>query len=786
MVHSTPTNSNRNDASEEVIRIDLQRWLGKVLSYWWLFLLSLIIAVGAGKIYLRYVTNLYSARAVLLIKDAGRSGIMSEQNILFADDASSIGSKALDNEIQILKSLTLMEKVVDRMDIEVAYYRKGNIKEAELYLESPFLLESYALNKELEYGFSFFIELDGYDSFLLKFNEEEEGGKRFSFGVPFENAYGKFLIRYNSAVAIIPGAYRMAVSPVEYIAKVYSSKLQVRRIGDQSASSVLELNMLDAVPEKGRDVLNTLIDVYNEEEIKDENKVLSNTLDFIDRRVSNLLTELDSIEGGVENFKSANAIITQDASSSLSFTLDEVRASLQELSNYEIERDILSSLERFLEDDKMAFDLIPANLIAENQVLGGLVNQYNEKVFQRTAMLSTASEINPVRVALEEQISDLRGLIMETIRNLQVDLQIPIKKLENNIQDLRQRMGSIPGVEKRLVEKMRTQTIKENLFLYLLQKREETALSEAITTAKTRTIDRARASKGPVYPQKKLITVSSVFLGLLLPMLFIVIRSFFEVKVDSEDTIKSLTSIPLLGRVAQEKTKNPIVVEKGSRTAINEMFRLLRANLNFANMNKSQQTIMVTSSISGEGKTFMVLNLGIAIALSNKKVVLLGMDLRKPKLGTALDDSKPDRGLSNFLVGECSLEEILKPHQDIDNLFYISSGIIPPNPTELLVSERIDELFRDLKQEFDYILIDTPPMSLVSDALLVRKFVDRTLVIVRQNHTKKSMVKNLEELYQNGELESVNLIFNGIKTGGRYGYLENYQYGYGKGYYTDN
>jgi capsular exopolysaccharide synthesis family protein len=228
------------------------------------------------------------------------------------------------------------------------------------------------------------------------------------------------------------------------------------------------------------------------------------------------------------------------------------------------------------------------------------------------------------------------------------------------------------------------------------------------------------------------------------------------------------------------------VVEKGSRTAINEMFRLLRANLNFANMNKSQQTIMITSSISGEGKTFMVLNLGIAIALSKKKVLLLGMDLRKPKLGDALGDTRSELGLSNYLVGECELNEIIKPYEAVNNLFYISSGVIPPNPTELLVSERIDELFSNLKEAFDYILIDTPPISLVSDALLVRKFVDRTLVIIRQNHTKKSMLKNLEELYQNGELESVNLIFNGIKSGGRYGYMQNYQYGYGKGYYTDN
>lgn len=785
MGNTTDTDKSERSFSQDIILIDLQKWLGKLLSYWWLFLICLTLAYASGKLYLRYATFQYSARAILLIKDAGSSGVISEQGVLLNDQGNFGGSKAMDNEIQILKSLTLMERVVDRLGVEVTYFREGNFKEKELYLESPFLLESYAFNQDLVFGRSFFIELEDYNSFLLKLNEEDETGKRYTFGLPFENEFGNFLISRNTKVAIIPGTYRLTIASIENVAKGYSSKLQVLRIGDQYSSSVLELKIMDRVPEKARDLVNTLIEVYNEAEIEDENKVLRNTLEFIDYRVANLLTELDSIEGGVQNFKSANAIITDDASSSLNFALNEIRSAIQELSNFEIQAEILSSLENFLVNDKMAFDLIPANLIAENPVLADLVGQYNDLILRRSELLPTASQINPARIALENQIISIRSLILETIQNSRKDLQIPMDRLERNIEDLRKNMSDIPGVEKRLVEKMRTQSIKENLFLFLLQKREETALSEAITTAKTRTIDRARASKGPVYPKKNLVLSASMLLGFLIPLMFVILRTLFEVKIDSEDTIKALTTIPLLGRIARKKNPENIVVKPGNRSAINEMFRSLRANLSFLNLKREQQVLLVSSSVPKEGKTFITLNLGITLALSQKKVVILGMDFRKPKLGKYLGEETGQPGITNYLIGQAKLDEVLKPVEENPNLYFIGCGIIPPNPTELLLSPRMEQLFTELKSKFDYILIDSPPLNVVSDALLLRKFTDSLLLIVRHNYTRKGMLKKLEERYQNGELEGAVLIYNDIRYGQKYGYTDSYYYGYNQEYYEE-
>jgi len=772
------------EGSEERILIDFRKILSRMLSAWWLFLLSIIISYGCANLYLRYTTFEYSARAILLIKDAGRSGNISAESILRAEDAVS-GSKAMDNEIQILKSLTLMEKVVERLGLEVAYYRIGNFKETELYKDTPFVLDSFKINSQNIFGVNYFIVLNDYKSFRLKKDKEEEG-TQYYFGVPFKTEQGQFTISLSPSIAVVKGEYRLKVLPLESAARSYKFDLQIQRIGSQSASSVLELSMLNPVAQKASDILNTLIEIYNEEEIKDENQVLANTLDFIDDRVTSLVQELDAVEGGIQRYKSSNDVISDDAASSLNYTLGEIRSSIQTISSYEIQKKLLESLETFLLENKSdtIFNMIPANLIAESPALSGFVNQYNDLVVRHKQIVLTASKKNPSRIALEEQIIDIRSLISSTIQNQKKAIEIPVAKIEDNIKALQTNMENIPVVEKKLTEKMRTQEVKEKLFLYLLQKKEETALSEAVTTAKTRTIDRARISKFPVYPKPRLIKAVSILIGLIIPMFLLLIWSFFETKVEDEEIIKQFTNIPVLGRIGFNKGPENIVVKHGSRSAVNEMFRLLRTNLNFVNHNKPKQTILFTSSISGEGKTFVAINLGITLALSNKKVVLLGLDLRKPKLATYLE-ADLSKGISNYLIGQSSLADIVQHDKDNPNLSFVTSGPIPPNPAELILSGRMEQLLKELSEQFDYILIDTPPIGLVSDALLLRKYVDNILIIVRHKLTRKIMLKNLERMYSNNELENASIVFNGIKQGKKYYGYGGYYYGKNQGYYVE-
>ena len=754
-----------------------------MLSAWWLFLLCGIIAQGAAYMYLRYATFEYSSNAIILIKDAGSSGNVSTQSILLADYGMG-GGKALDNEIQIMKSLSIMEKVVDSLKLNISYFRQGQFKETELYKSTPFLLDSFELAPNNIYGATFFIELKDYETYLLKKNEDDEVGERYKFGEKFTNNKGTFTISRNPVEAIIKGLHRIKIGTVENTAYSYRGKLNIERIGDQRTSSVLSLSIVDRVPQKTADLINTLIGIYNAEEVKDENTILRNTLTFIDNRVRELVKELDAVEGNIQDYKSNNEIIGDDASGSMNYTINEIRMAIKQISDYEIQKSLLASLESFFIQNNGKYDLVPSNLSIESALLVGFVSQYNILISQYKQLALTATDKNPSLIAVKEQIKDSEDLILATIRNLKSDLAIPMIEIEKNIEELKKGMSSVPRIEKRLVEKKRIQAVKEQLFLYLLQKKEETALSEAVATAKTRIIDRARTPLFSIYPKRKLIKSTSALLGLVIPTILVLIMGLFQNKVDSEETIKGLTSMPILGKIPFKKGKANIVAKHGSRSAINEMFRLLRTNLNFINHNKEQQIILMTSSISGEGKTFIAINLGITLALANKKVILLGMDLRKPKMATYLGE-KPTVGITNYLVGQKSIKEIVQQSKENPNLSYISCGPIPPNPAELIMSQKMKDMIQELKKEYDYIIIDAPPIGLVSDALLLRDLVDNILIVIHQNMTRKVMVRHLDNMYQKNELPKASLVFNGVKQGRKYGY-GGYYYGKNQSYYIED
>ena len=772
----------------ESIQIDLRRWFFHFLSYWWLFLLSFAIAIPCGHAYLRYTTYQYSARALLLIKDAGRSGDISEESILLAEGFTG-GRKAMDNEIQILRSLPLIEKVIDTLNANITYHRMGKIKERELYNASPIKVDTFSLPLNRT-SVTFYLQANDQKTFRLKANEEEEGSI-FEYGVPFLSKFGYFSISYVPGQNWSNDLFRISIRPVVSVARQYQSKLRIERVGDQRASSVLDLRMNDPVPQKAEDILNTLIHIYNEEEIKDENKVLRNTIRFIDDRIKKLTHELDSVESNIERFKMNNAIITEDAVSSMNFNLAEIRSAAKELSIYEVQKSLLSSLEDFLLANRETFDYIPSNLISENPVLSSLVSQYNSLLIELDQLAKVASPQNPSRLTLEKRLTDLRELIISNLQKVKKDLTIPVERIKQEIVKLESNMSTVPGMEKNLLAKKRTQSIKENLFLLLLQKREETALSAAVTTASTRVIDHARSSTGPVTPKRKLILMAASLIGLIIPILLILLRKMMETTIQSEETVKSLTNIPILGRITHHKKDEKIVVKTGDRSAINEMFRLLRTNLNYLNPDSDKQVLLITSSVSGEGKSFIAINLAIALSLSNKKVVLLGLDLRKPKMASYLGVDHKTAGISNYLIGKSTINDIVHQFQDNPNFSYISSGPIPPNPAELILSDRMKQLIDELQEDYDYILIDSPPIGLVSDALQLRDYVSNILIVVRHQLTRKVMLKNLEEMYKNKDLENSVIILNDIKRnrssyGYGYGYgYGGYHYGYGQGYYKE-
>jgi len=380
----------------------------------------------------------------------------------------------------------------------------------------------------------------------------------------------------------------------------------------------------------------------------------------------------------------------------------------------------------------------------------------------------------------------MQSNIRLAIETMQENLNNQLVTIQDRIQPLEERIDRVPSNERQLLQIMRQQQIKEQLFLFLLQKREETALSVAAQTADARVLDRP-TRRGRVSPVPMRIYAIACVLGMGLPIGLISLRVLLDNKIRNRDDLEALTQIPFLGSIAQSKKKETIVVKKGSRSAIAEMFRLLRTNLLFNAAGVASKVMLVTSSVSGEGKTFISINLGSSLALSGKKVILVGLDLRKPKLSQYLTGTKEHRGITNYLVGkDIGLDELIQQVPEYDNLFFLPCGPLPPNPAELLMTEKLQQALRDLKDEFDYVILDTSPVGLVTDALLLEDQVDQSIVVARTDFTTHNLVRMLNEVYQDQKLPRMGIVLNGVTAKQGYGYGKSYGYGYGYGYYSDD
>jgi tyrosine-protein kinase Etk/Wzc len=770
--HQSPRQTNTAD-----LKIDIKAWAWKFLSYWWLFLLSLGVLIAVGQAYLRYSTPQYMTSAKLLIKGAGGSSNLSELSILSEGLGLASSGKDLTNEIEILKSRPIVTKVIEKLNANITYFRQGVIRNTELYTDSPIILNNHSLSGDRD-RLTFYVKMGYYQEFEFRIHEDEEGSVH-TFGEEFENEYGRFLISQSATAKLVPGTFQVNIMHPEDVANYYKNALIIEVIGMQRASSILELKLIDQTPIKARDFLNTLIEIYNDAEVDDNTQLLQSTVTFVDDRIAQIAVELDSIEGVIEKFKQENNIITETAASSLDFPLVELRSSIAKTSSLEIERDLLSALQKNLSENPES--LIPTTVLSVAPTLGSLIEEYNSILLNRKRLLKTITPENPIIEQANIELNDLKNLIQTSVYTLQKNLEIPLSQAREEIIKLRKDLTGVPSVEKSLIEKLRMQTIKENLYLFLLQKKEETELSMAISTANTRIIESARSNGGALFPNKKIIRLGSILSGLFLPILIIVLLDLLVTTVESEETIKSLTTIPVIGRIPHYHAKKEFLLQHGERSIRAEMFNLLRTNLNFTAAKNKQQVLVITSSSSGEGKSITAINLGITLSFSAKKIVVVDMDLRKPKIGEYLKSHQAS-GVSNYLIGESNLKDILTEHPDYPNLHYIVSGPIPPNPTELIMSDRTQTMIEELKKDFDYIIIDCPPIGVVTDGLLLRDYLTKMLYVIRHKKTKKESLKILEEQYLQGELVNPNIIINDIdvnrKNSSYGGYTSEYGYGY--------
>lgn len=755
--------------------LDIKALVIRYLRYWYLFVLGAALALTAAHLYLRYSTPVYSVKATILIKDESGTDLASSG--VFSDVALFNASKSFSNEVLIIKSKGLMERVLTELGLQVSYYGEGRIKSPELYGGRSPIKVVIANLDSAGLGKSFVVEVEDNNSFSLV--EGEDKVSTHKFGEQVTKKYGAFTVVADSDIANEKGR-RILVrfNDLRKLANRYSNQVAVKSVNEYA--SVMELSLIDPVPAKGKDIINKLIEVYNRESVNEKNLAVTKTIQFIDDRLVYLTHELTDVEKDVARFMQENRIIDPAASGGLYQNTAHVYN--QQITENEIKLEILSTVEAYLKKDENKYELVPTSLDIADPTLGGLILNFNELQNQRRRLGRSVTENNPILRNVSEQLEILRLNILENIRNIREGLLVVRRNLQASARQFESQMSQVPSMQRELTAIGRQQGIKEGLYLYLLQKREEAALSQAITPSSSRVIDPATASGSPIEPQATNIYLMALLAGLAIPFAGIFLRDMLNDTVQEVRDVEKGTATPILGEIGHNASGNMLVITKESRSSSAELFRLLRANLQFAAGGKENKVILVTSSMSGEGKTFFSLNLAASLVMTGKRVVVLGFDLRKPKLTQGVN--LPNNiGITNYLISDTVLvHDLIQEVPDTSNLAVIGSGPIPPNPAELMLSPKIGSLIDELKTEFDYIILDSSPIGQVADTLALAPYIDSSLYIVRYNYTYKKQLQIIDDLYKSRKLKHPMIVLNDARKNNSYGYSYGYGYGYGNYY----
>lgn len=755
------------DLPEDRKPLETAKILNKYLFHWPLFALSIAIALTAAFIYLRFSDDVYDVKSKILIRDE-KKGEEDEPALkeldLFKD------KKVVENEVEILQSRKLMQQVVHNLDLAVDYYREGMQPNKDLYGNSPVKLQFIKPAILSDKGQVFYITIKN----TARYSIQNEGGKNIEapFGRSMQNSAGIWKIeRAPNFKDYIGRKIKVVVNNPDLVTDDYLSKLKVEP--SNKLTSVIEIGIKDNVPQRGKDILNELIRHYSLLSLEKKNKITERTLSFIDGRLASLAGELSEVEKNVEGYRSSRGLT--DISSESQVFLQNVQSNDKLLNEANVQLNILGEVEQYINSSQYSGNA-PATIGINEPTLVNLINKLTELQLQREKLLAITPEGNPVFKPLNRQISITKASIRENINGIKNSLLATRNKLHTFNAGFENSIKKIPGQERQLLDIKRQQNIKENLYVYLLQKREEVALSYASTIAESQTVDQAYAGI-PVWPKKKFVYITAFLLGIVLPAGLIYGRDRLNNRVSSRSEIEATTSVPIINEVMFEQGKSSIVVSDKDTYAIGEQFRALRTNLHYLHSKKENGRVtLLTSSIPNEGKSFVTNNLGMALASAGRKTIILELDLRKPQILKNLNIPAGTAGLSNYLKGQAAKEDIIQPSGIHDNLDIIGAGPLPSNPSELLEQTDIFGLIEWLKAEYDDILIDSPPLHLVTDAMILARVCDVTLYIVRHNYTNKSELQFVEQLNKENKLPGLNVVFNGVYMDKRYGYSLDYQY----------
>ena len=770
-------------SAEDFIR--LQDLWGMFFQKWYWFALSLFVALATASLYLLSTPNVYTRTAAILVKDDSKNNSSASAMNEFADMGIFKSNTNINNELLTLKSPTLMTEVVKRLGLNEIYTVRRGLKRIELYKSGPILVTYLFDDKK---SVSFDIEVGAQNKFYLSnfivAGEETEERLEGIIGDSIQTSAGTLAISLTSQYenSFTGSTIRYSKESADMMADSYTQKLRAE-LGNEDAT-IINLSIDDASVQKAEDILNTLIEVYNEKWIQDKNQIAVSTSRFIGERLGVIENELGHVDENISNYKSEHLLPDVQAASSLYMSQSaENKKEIQTLTN---QLATAQFIRRELGGKEMNQPL-PTNSGIANVNIESQIGEYNKMVLDRNRLIANSSEKNPLVKDLGNSMQSMKRTILQSVDNLIVSLNTQIRSIRQQEATTTQQLASNPSQAKYLLSVERQQKVKEELYLYLLQKREENELSQAFTAYNTRMITAPRGSALPTAPNKKNILLVALALGLLVPAVIIFMQENMNTKVRGKKDLENL-SVPYLGEIPlyfrNKKKKNKfseyaIVVEEGNRNIINEAFRVLRSNVDFMKSKNTEQKVFIETSFNpGSGKSFLSMNIAMSFAIKGKKVLVIDGDLRHGTVSAYV--GSPKKGLSDYLGNkEVVWNELLVIDKKYPNLHIIPVGTIPPNPTELLEDGSLATLMQDLRDEYDYIFIDCPPIDIVADTQIIEQYADRTLFVVRAGLLDRSLLPELESIYQEKRFKNLSVILNGTEsTGGRYGY----RYGYHNGY----
>lgn len=762
------------------------------LRHWPWIIVSVVICVGIAYLYLLRTPNVYSRSAEIQIKQdsKGKSAGAEEfaQLGLFKQDTN------IQDEIANLTSKDLMEEVVSRLGLDISYYTTGQFHDVDLYgydLPITVVVGDFPVNKRFSLDLT--VDKNGKVSITNLSDGDSKpssavyaGNLNDSISTPIGKMVVTPTINYKPGEKI---SITVRKEPLLAAAGRYRGAVTASQPNSQSRGSIVRMTASDTSPERADNILNMMITVYNEKWINDRNQIAESTSDFINDRLAVIEQELGNVDSDISTYKSENLVPDVNAVASMYMTQNqEAQSQILDLSNQlAMAKYILS----YISADNNSEQLLPVNTGLDGSNIEGLITDYNSNVLQRKSLASKSSEKNPLVSQLDEQLKAQRSAIINTINNQIVALNTQLKSLKAKEAKTVSKIASNPTQAKNLLSTERQQKVKESLYLYLLQKREENELSQAFTAYNTRIVNRPGASGAPVTPDKRKILGFAFIIGLVIPFGVTFLREMNNTKVRGRKDVEGL-AVPFLGEIplndSTEKRKKSkddekkILVRHGSRNIINEAFRVLRTNVEFVSGGEENSIIAITSFNPGSGKSFISVNLGMSIALKGKKVLIIDGDMRHGSVSSYI--GSPSDGIANYLAGsEPNVRSTIVQSPDCPDLFFLPVGIFPPNPTELLETTKFKQLVKDLKTDYDYVIIDCPPIEVVADAQIIDRYADRTIFILRAGQLERSMVPELDRLYQEKKYRNMAFILNGTSgASGRYGYSHAYKYGYGYGY----